>query len=215
MDSAFASNVDRRIERGNAKRRAILERGVDLASVEGLDGISIGRLAADLGISKSGVVLHFGSKLELQLAIIAAASDQFVRHVVDPAEREPAGLARLWALCSGWLDHVARPTTTGGCFFSAVGAEFNSRPGRIRDALAAAHRTWNAVLIAQLETARAAGEIAATADPAQIAYELDALVRHANLSNQLHHDRQAFARTRSAIRRLLDSLAAGDASQGD
>lgn len=202
-------HLDGRIERGNAKRQAILDRAVDLASVEGLAGLTIGRLATDLGISKSGVLLHFGSKEELQLATVGAAVRRFVDHVIEPANLAPTGLGRLLKLCYAWFDHVERPIFPGGCFFSAVAAEFDTRPGRIRDAIAAAHREWLRLLETQAAIAVEEGELL-DVDPARLAFELDAMARNANLVHLLHDDRQAFRQAREAIRDRLLALTPGD-----
>jgi AcrR family transcriptional regulator len=210
MSSTVTAKADGRLERGHVKRQAILRQAVDLASLEGLEGVSIGRLANRLGISKSGVVLHFGSKEELQLATVAAAAQRFVTRVCDPAMRQPVGLARLWWLCWGWIDYVDHRLFPGGCFFSTVGAEFHSRPGRVRDAIAAAHLRWMELLHRQVEAAQGAAELSSDIEPAQLAYELDALVRQANLGRQLHHDQHACARSRRAVRDRLTSVALVD-----
>ncbi|HEX8188504.1 MAG TPA: helix-turn-helix domain-containing protein, partial [Pyrinomonadaceae bacterium] len=122
---------------GERTRQAILEAAVDIASEEGLEGLTIGRLAAELSMSKSGLFAHFGSKEELQLATVEAARDVFVREVVRPAFGAPRGLARLWQLCDVWLGYVRREVFRGGCFFAAAAAEFDGRPGAVRDRVAA------------------------------------------------------------------------------
>ncbi len=131
-----APKLDGRIERGAHTRRAILERAAAIASVEGLDRLSIGRLATELRASKSGVFAHFGSKEELQLATVQWAGEVFVAEVIAPALRAPGGLRRLWRLCDGWLDYSKRRVFHGGCFFVSVAAEFDARPGRVRDEIA-------------------------------------------------------------------------------
>src|SRR6266496_3907018 len=128
-----APKLDGRIERGAHTRHAILERAAAIASVEGLDRLSIGRLATELRASKSGVFAHFGSKEELQLATVQRAGEVFVAEVIAPALRAPGGLRRLWRLCDGWLDYSKRRVFPGGCFFVSVAAEFDARPGRVRE----------------------------------------------------------------------------------
>ncbi|ADD39780.1 TetR/AcrR family transcriptional regulator [Stackebrandtia nassauensis] len=197
------SRTDGRLERGNAKRRAILDRAVDLASISGLDGLSIGKLAAELGISKSGALLHFGSKLELQLDVITHAAERFGRAVIAPAAEQPVGLPRLWYLTDGWLHHIEIETFPGGCFFSTVGAEFNSRPGRIHDALAKIHNRWSNLLEQQAVAAREAGQLRPDVVAERLVFELDALIRHANMHRQLHDSRKVLGHAREAVRDLL------------
>src|SRR5688500_12975759 len=127
---------DKRVLRGERSRKVILGRAMDIASVEGLESLSVRRLAAELDVSKSGVFAQFGSKEELQLATVRAAVEVFVSEVVKPARKAPAGIRRVWALCDEWLDYVAKPIFAGGCFFISAAAEFDARPGRVRDAVA-------------------------------------------------------------------------------
>ncbi|GAA3891200.1 TetR/AcrR family transcriptional regulator [Saccharothrix violaceirubra] len=187
--------MDGRLERGGQTRRQILRRAVDIASVEGLEGLSIGRLSTELEISKSGVFAHFGSKEELQLATVKAAAAIFVGQVVEPALALPEGLVRLTALLDGWIAYSEGRTFPGGCFFYAVQAEFDARPGRVRDAIADYDRRWH-----DLVTRTAA---AVTDDPAQLAFELVAYLELANLRSVLHDDPTAYTRARIAITRTL------------
>lgn len=207
------SRGDGRLERGNAKRRAILDRAVDLASVSGLDGLSIGRLATELGISKSGALLHFGSKLELQLDVVAHAAKRFGCAVIVPATERPAGLERLWRLAEGWIHHIEAGIFPGGCFFSTVGAEFNSRPGRVHDSLAAIHHTWSNLLEQQAVSAREAGELRDEVDPERLVYELDALIRYANVRRRLDDCGSVLRHAREAVRDLLKRVAVPEAAE--
>src|SRR3954468_22964429 len=120
--------ADGRRRRGNATRESILQAAADLASVEGLEGLTIGRLASELNMSKSGLFAHFGSKEELQLATIDAARRRFVDHVVRPSRSLPRGRGRLDALLGDWIAYFRGEVFPGGCFFDAVKAEFDSRP---------------------------------------------------------------------------------------
>jgi AcrR family transcriptional regulator len=180
-------------------REAILERAVDLASTEGLEGLTIGRLASDTGLSKSGLFGHFGSKEELQLATVERASRRFVAEVLEPAYRQPEGPERLRALCERYLDHLGGDVFPGGCFWAAASAEFDGRPGPVRDAVRGGMAAWLGELERQAEAAGAR-------DPQQLAFELYALALGTNSSYQLFGDRRAFERARTAIARLLDSL---------
>jgi AcrR family transcriptional regulator len=204
-----AKNAEGRARRahGERTRRNILEAAVDIASAEGLEGLTIGRLAAELSMSKSGLFAHFGSKEELQLATVEAARDIFVREVIRPAFDAPKGLARLWGLCDVWLGYVRREVFRGGCFFAAAAAEFDGRPGAVRDRVAAIMKEWLAVLGRSVAEAQGEGQLDRAADPAQLAFELNALEMGANWAYQLYGDRRAFARARAAMVERLRRLA--------
>nr|BFE46999.1 TetR/AcrR family transcriptional regulator [Saccharothrix mutabilis subsp. capreolus] len=189
------------MERGEQTRRQILRRAAEIASVEGLEGLSIGRLATELEVSKSGVFAHFGSKEELQLATVRAAAKIFVDEVVTPALDLPPGVARLELLLEGWLAYSERRTFPGGCFFYAVQAEFDARPGRVRDAVAEYGRSWNALV---RETVEGVPELAV--DAGQVAFELVAFLEMANAQSVLHDDPAAYARARAAVRSRLDRV---------
>jgi AcrR family transcriptional regulator len=180
-------------------REAILERAVDLASTQGLEGLTIGGLASELGLSKSGLFGHFGSKQELQLATVRQAATRFIKEVIEPAYREPEGRERLRALCERYLDHLASDVFPGGCFWAAAAAEFDGRAGPVRDAIREATAAWLGELERQAKRAGAD-------DPRQVAFELQALAAAANSSVQLFGDRGAFERARRAMDRLLDAL---------
>jgi AcrR family transcriptional regulator len=184
-------------------RAAILNHAADLASVEGLEGLTIGRLAGDLGLSKSGLFRHFGSKEDLQLATVERASQVLQREVVEPAEKADPGLDRLRALLEGYLGYLEREVFPGGCFLFAAAAEFDGRPGPVRDAIAQASVEWVSELETQAKTARKQGQLPGESDVGQLVFELNALARAANASYQLHRDRRAFRRARRGIARRL------------
>jgi len=199
--------LDGRRERGRRTRELILETAVHLATVEGIDGITIGRLAAELGISKSGLFAHFGSKEELQLATIDTAREIFVDTVIAPAREAERGLPRLAALMDHWLAYMRREVFRGGCFFEAVRGEYNSRPpGPVRDAVWADFASWSEILVNRVKAAQAAGHLDPDADPEQVAYELDALGGSANVRFQLDRDEAWFERARRAIEARLEAL---------
>lgn len=198
--------------RDDRARATILRRAADLASVDGLDGLTIGRLAADLGVSKSGLFGYFGSKEELQLATIRTATTVFLREVVQPALAVPPGLGRAWRLCENWLVYSQRRVFPGGCFFFAVTAEFDARPGRIRDALAAANTDWTRLVTRTLDDARHLGELAKNADTDQLGFELIAFMETANAAAVLHDDPTSYQRGRTAIRRCLTAAATNPAT---
>ncbi len=128
--------------KGAGTRAAILDRAVDLASAEGLEGLTIGRLAGELEMSKSGLFAHFGSKQELQLATVEAAARRFRRAVIDPALDAPDGGPRLRAMADAYLAHLDAGAYSGGCFWASTSAEYDDRPGPVRDAIAAALDAW-------------------------------------------------------------------------
>lgn len=181
-------------EKGAQTREAILERAVDLASVEGLEGLTIGRLAAELRMSKSGLFSHFGSKQDLQLATVAAAADRFRATVVEPAMGLPEGTPRLRALVERYLDEVN--TYSGGCFWAATAAEYDDRPGPVRDAIAASLDAWLGALERE---ARQAG----VEHPERLAFEIYSLAMGANSRHRLTGERRVFAYAREAIEGLL------------
>ena len=185
--------------KGERTRAAILDRAVDLASVEGLEGLTIGRLASDLGMSKSGLFRHFGSKQDLQLATVGAARDRFVAMVLEPASAAPDGAPRLRAMAEHYLDYLY--SFPGGCFWGATASEFDDRPGPVRDAIAASLDAWMAELVRQ---ATAAG----IADPDRYAFELYAVVMAANARWRLTGDRRTFDLARAALARLEAELPA-------
>ncbi|WP_329496790.1 TetR/AcrR family transcriptional regulator [Kitasatospora herbaricolor] len=197
------SSTDGRVLRGEETRRAVLRRAVEIASVEGLGALSIGRLATDLGLSKSGVFATFGSKEELQLATVRAARRIFFDAVVEPARSAPPGLAHVRALCAGWLAYSRSRVFPGGCFFYGVGAEFDAQPGPVRDLLAEAARDWDAFVLGALANARAAGELRPDADLEQLAFVLIGVMETANSHGLLYGGQLPYDRAEKAVRSLL------------
>lgn len=195
------------LPKGARTRESILRAAVDIASVEGLEGLTIGRLADDLNMSKSGLFAHFGSKEDLQLATVEMARQIFVDRIIRPALAQPEGIPRLLALCQGWLEHVKGKVFKGGCFFTAASFEFDSRSGPVRDAIAAAMRTWLQVLTRAIEGAQKAGHIKRSLDPAQFAFEIYSLAMGANWALQLLDDKSAMEKARHNILERIRSVA--------
>jgi AcrR family transcriptional regulator len=185
--------------RGAATRAAILDRGVDLASAEGLEALSIGRLASELGMSKSGLFSHFGSKQELQLAIVGAAARRFREAVIDPVEDTADGAERLRAMTAAYIADLDSGGYSGGCFWAATSAEYDDRPGPVHDAIAAALDAW----LGELERQ---ARIAGVAEPERLAFELYALVMGANARFRLSGDRRVFTYARDSAEALLAEL---------
>jgi AcrR family transcriptional regulator len=177
-------------------RHAILDRAVDLASTEGLEGLTLGRLATELRMSKSGVFAHFGSKQDLQLATVQAATERFVANVIQPAQEADEGVARLRRYCDLYLGHLEAGGFPGGCFWAAAAAEFDDRPGPVRDAVRGGVQAWLRELADQ---ARLGG----LPEPDQVAFDLWAAGLAANAYGRLLGDGQAFTRARRAIEERL------------
>ena len=174
-----------------------------LASIEGLSNLTIGRLARELGVSKSGVFAHFRSKERLQKETIAAAEEVFQREVLRPGLTAPEGLARLERLCEAYLSYIERGVFPGGCFFAQLLAEFDAPAGKIHDELVAGQTGWLALLADQVETAQRHGELEPAADPAQLAFELSAAIELANYLSTLYRDTAFVRRGRNAVRAAL------------
>jgi AcrR family transcriptional regulator len=193
-------------DQATTTRQEILRIATDLASAEGLEGLSIGRLAAELQMSKTGVFAHFGSKEQLQLAVVDAAKQVFLEHVVQPAVQHPRGVPRLRAMLESWIGYVERIVFRGGCFFAAASAEFDSRPGPVRDEIAVLTKSWLIALQDEIGFARSAKQIRAAVDPVQLAFELHAYVQEANWAFKLFNDKSAFVLARKAIASRLASV---------
>jgi AcrR family transcriptional regulator len=195
----------RRRADGEKRREAILSTAARLATVDGIDGLSIGRLAEELGMSKSGLYAHFDSKQDLQLATIDTARQIFIEVVILPAMEAPRGVEQLRALCLRFLEHIDQKVFPGGCFFAAVAAEVAARPGDVRDRIAREQLDWIALIERIVAEARDLGELTAHADPAQLAFELNALLIAANTAFVLHANPAGLERARRAVDRLLIS----------
>jgi AcrR family transcriptional regulator len=206
--AAAPPHPDGRRARGDSTRRAILATSMRLASAEGLQDLSIARLAGELGMSKSGLFAHFGSKEELQLATIDAARRRFVDRVVKPSRQLPRGRARLEALLHDWLQYYRNQVFAGGCFFHAVKAEFDGRPdSKVREVVTNDAREFLAFLTREVRKAQEAGDIDPSVDAEQISFELDALGAAAHQHFQLMHDPAVFDRAERAISARIESLA--------
>ncbi|TVT19883.1 TetR/AcrR family transcriptional regulator, partial [Amycolatopsis rhizosphaerae] len=195
-----AEITDQRLLRGARTRQSVARHAVDVASLEGLGGLSLGRLAADLGLSKSGVQALFVTKENLQVAAAEAAREAFAGAVVEPALASPRGAARLRALVEGWLSYVETPLFPGGCFWAANLPEFDSRPGPVREALVRHQREWRGLLAGELREAVKAGE-AGELDPDLVAFQLDAVLWATNIALRVG-EKEATARAR----RILDGF---------
>ncbi|HTV92641.1 MAG TPA: TetR/AcrR family transcriptional regulator [Verrucomicrobiae bacterium] len=183
---------------GDRTRRSILDTAVRLATVEGLERLSIGRLAEEAGVSKSGLFAHFRSKEKLQLATIEAAREIFVREIIMPAEAASGPRERVEQLCERFLSYVERLVFPGGCFFAVAAAEVGARPGPVRERIAKYQRQWMQLLEHNIAEAQAIGALD-DAPASQVAFECNALLIAANTAFILHGDRTALERARRAI----------------
>ena len=208
MATAMEQLTDGRRARGARTRHAILSHAARLASAEGLESVSLQRLAGDLGISKSGLFAHFGSKEELQLATVEEATRIFTREVLVPGLAAPRGVRRVQALCEAFLSYVERDVFPGGCFFQAAAAEYDSKPGAVRDAIMERKRYWERSIVRAIREGQEAGRINAKIDPEQLGWEIHCLLAGANDGHLDRRDRKDFTRARRAIRERLEQARA-------
>jgi len=190
------------MSKGETTRQAIVERASALAAVVGLEGLSIGRLAEELGLSKSGLFAHFGSKEALQVQVIEEAARQFVQEVVVKALTRPRGEPRVRGFFDAWLRWGDRP---GGCFFVAATSELDDRPGPARDALVKTMRDWLDALATAARIAVEEGHFRRDLDAQQFAYELYSLMLGHHLTARFLRDPKALQRTRRGFDALLAS----------
>jgi AcrR family transcriptional regulator len=188
---------------GERSRRAILDAAARLATVEGLNGLSIGGLAEHIGMSKSGLYAHFKSKEELQLATIDTAADIFNTEVIAPAAAAPVGRARVWALSNEFLAHLERGVFPGGCFIASVAAELDTRPGRVRDRIVEFIGEWVGDLLQAVTAAQAAGEIDRAEDVEQLTFEVNAMLMMANAAYVMNPSPEVLERARRGVARLI------------
>jgi AcrR family transcriptional regulator len=193
---------------GERSRKAILREAAQLATIEGIDGLSIARLADAVGMSKSGLFAHFGSKEELQLATIDAASAVYDDVVVRPALSAPTAAERLRQLPENFLRHIEDDVFPGGCFFASVAAEMDTHPGPVRDRAVQFTQAWSGLLVRAVQEAQAEGAIDPSEDPAQLAFELNAYLLLANAQFVAGGEAKPLERARRALDRRLAAAAA-------
>jgi len=203
----MVETVRKRRSDGERSRNAILREAAKLATVEGINGLSIGRLAEAVGMSKSGLFAHFGSKEELQLATIETARAIFNETVVEPALTAPTAYKRLQQLIENFLHHVEDKVYPGGCFYVSVGAELGAQSGPVRDQAVALSGEWMQLLVSTIGEAQAAGEIDAAEDPVQLAFELTGYLLLGNTQFVVTQQKAATDRARRAVERRLEVAA--------
>jgi AcrR family transcriptional regulator len=188
---------------GRRSRDAILDTAARLATVDGLEGLSIGNLAEHTGMSKSGLYAHFKSKEELQLATIDRATEIFEDEVLKPARSKGEGLRLLWALCDEFLSHLERDVFPGGCFFAAVGAEFDTHPGRVKQRIVTFTEDWGRELLGAATRAQQAGQLADDPEPQQLVVEVNAMLLMGHATYTMFRDPSLLERSRRGLERLL------------
>jgi len=207
MSSATEPQIARRTRSdGDRSRQRILEAATQLATVQGLDRLSIGELAAHIGMSKSGLYAHFRSKEELQLATIDAAEAIFDEVVVAPMYEAEPGIPAVLALSDAFLDHLDRRIFPGGCFFACASAELQSRPGPLKERIVAFDRRWKARFVANLRIAQADGDLGPDEDIEQVWFEVDAYLLYAHAAFAFRGDPVVLERAGAAVRARLGVL---------
>lgn len=203
MKATDVNTDNKLIQKGIATRNQILNESVDIASAEGLEGLTIGRLAKDLKMSKSGLFAHFGSKEDLQIETVRRARDVFIEEIVTPASKSKRGLRRLESLLENWIKYVESDVFRGGCFFFAVSAEMDDRPGRVRDLIAHLTMSWVTVIEDEIKKAIELRELRPDCDSELLAYQFHGFVQEANWFYRLHGRRRWFQHARDSISEAL------------
>jgi AcrR family transcriptional regulator len=207
VDRATAQHVDGRRARGDNTHRAILRRAMQIASVDGLEGLSLAGLASELDMSKSGLFAHFGSKEQLQLSTLRAARRVFADEAIAPVADTPEGVRRLAALLGTWFGYISTDTFAGGCIFMHAAAEFDSRPGKVRDLIAETMRMFIDLLVEQVRAGVERDELEPDTDPEQLAWELHAFGLALNWDHQLYGGVSAAERAQVALESRLSAAA--------
>jgi AcrR family transcriptional regulator len=195
---------------GETTHETILNAAMNLATVRGLDGLTIGSLASYLGMSKSGIFSHFGSKENLQIEVVKNARKSFIHEVIEPVFQSEKGVRRLWGYCSNWISYAEKKVLDGGCFFSTTSMEFDAKPGHVRDEVARNMRNWMYRLRREARIAVSQGELTAEVDANQLTFEIHSLCMGANWFIQMFEDYKAALRARQTIRERLLSFRGGN-----
>jgi len=201
------SNIkDTKTQKGSNTYNMILRKAVDIASIEGLNGVSIGRLASELNMSKSGLFAHFGSKEQLQSKIIDIAAQIFNEEVIKPAESHQMGLHRLWSLMDNWISYLERKVFPGGCFFSTVTIEYDCKKGELHEKIGKIMSDWRNRIINELNTAKGNKQIIKDADIYKLAFEIISIGMGANWIFNYYNDKEICMQARKSILDLLNAV---------
>lgn len=202
--AALQTLDDRPLSAGQSTRQKILEKAAAIASLHGLEGLTVGQLSKELELSKSGLFAHFGSKEELQMAVVNYASRRFIEEIVRPALERDRGLERLKAMVDLWLAYVERSVFPGGCFFAAASLEFDGRPGAVREKINEVTAWWFQALEGEIREAQKRGELRKSESSDLLAFRLHAYAQEANWGSQMSGDSKWFQQARTAIRRAIE-----------
>jgi AcrR family transcriptional regulator len=220
MTAATSPNITARrkipappVPKGKQTRAEILRVAAQISSAEGLEGLTLGRLAAAVKMSKSGLFAHFRSKAELQLAVVDTAKAMFIDEVIRPSVAARDAFERLCKLAENWLSYAERRVFRGGCFFMAASLEFDNRPGVVRERIASIMREWLGVLENQVRAAQKEKALSTRVNAAQLAFEFNAQMMGANWAHQLLGDQKAFAKAKAAIVERLKALSPANAAR--
>ena len=204
MNANDVTDQTKRRSDGEQTHAAILDRAVKLASVHGVNQITLGRLAQATGVSKSGVYAHFKSKERLQMEIVEAAGEIYEREVIQPGLQAPEGLPRLINLYEAFLSYVEREVFPGGCFFAGLISEFDAQTGPVHEAVIAGHQEWEGLAVQLAQEAVDRGDLAPDTDLKLLAFQLDAIKDHANFLYTLYRDPEIIERGRQAAHQVID-----------
>ena len=196
---------------GKHTREAIVREAVSLATLDGLEGLSIGNLARALDMSKSGIYAHFGSKQDLQLATVDEAERIFQAEVIDPALAAAPGLAQIVALCDAFFDHLERRTFPGGCFLAAAVLEMGTRPGPVKEQVSAFQARFTELIRQCIVTAIEQRELPDSEDPDALTFELSGIILAANANFVLRQDPASLNMAKNIVRHRLQSTTAEEA----
>jgi AcrR family transcriptional regulator len=194
------------MKKGEMTKVAILDAALELAAIDGLDGITIGLLAERLGMSKSGVFAHFGSREDLQITVLKTYEERFALAVLKSALAEPRGLTRLRKIVNNWLEHSALEAQTG-CIWISGASEFDDKPGPIRDVLVAMVQQWQSELTRAIVQACEQGQLRSDLDTEQLVFEIYGLILVLHHDARLLKSANAMNRARDSMDRLFNSYA--------
>lgn len=192
------------MRKGEQTRAAIVDAALEMSARDGLEGLTIGALAERMGMSKSGVFAHFGSREDLQLAVLKAYERRFVDGILVPALKERRGLSRLLAIGERWIERTAIEAARG-CILIAGATEYDDRPGALRDELVAMVRSWQRELTRAIRQAVESGELREDLDAADLVFGLHGIVLVLHHDARLLQNPEAPGRARRAFARLIDA----------
>jgi AcrR family transcriptional regulator len=195
------------MRKGELTKTAIVAAALDIAGRDSLEQLTIGRLAEQMDMSKSGVFAHFGSREELQIAVLKEYERRFVEDVLLPSLKEPRGLPRLEAMFQRWVDRVS-VEITNGCVFVSGAVEYDDRPGPVRDELVRMVRSWQRELVRAIKLAIDIGHLRPDTDPHQLVFTMHGLVLALHHDARLLHSKDSVARGRAGFAQLIDALRA-------